>query len=201
MNSKEAEAVKLFSNTYLAMRISFFNELDTFAEVQKISSKEIIEAVSGDNRIGNYYNNPSFGYGGYCLPKDTKQLLSNFKDIPNSIIKAVIDSNKTRKKYISSSIINKKIKTVGVYRLAMKMDSENFRDSAVLDIINNLQMNKIKIFLYEPYIKNNEINKVELVTDLEEFIKKSDLIIANRLTDEIMVAKEKIYTRDIFREN
>ncbi len=201
MSPKEAEAVKLFSNTYLAMRISFFNELDTFAESEKISSKKVIEAVSGDSRIGNYYNNPSFGYGGYCLPKDTKQLLSNFRDIPNSLIKAVIESNKIRKQYISSSIVNRKIRAVGVYRLAMKMDSENFRDSAVLDIITELQMNGIKIYLYEPYMQKCEIHEVELVNDLEKFINKSDLIIANRLTEEIIVAKEKIYTRDIFREN
>ncbi len=201
MSSKEAEAVKLFSNTYLAMRISFFNELDTFAEAEKISSKKVIEAVSGDNRIGNYYNNPSFGYGGYCLPKDTKQLLSNFQNIPNSLIKAVIESNKIRKQHISSSIINRKIKAVGVYRLAMKMESENFRESAVLDIITELQMKGIKIYLYEPYMRKCEIYDVELVKNLEKFINKSDLIIANRLTDEILVAKDKIYTRDIFREN
>tara|TARA_B110000858_G_C17769741_1_gene458970 strand:- start:553 stop:1725 length:1173 start_codon:yes stop_codon:yes gene_type:complete len=201
MSPKEAEAVKLFSNTYLAMRIAFFNELDTFAESENISSQQVIAGVSGDLRIGDYYNNPSFGYGGYCLPKDTKQLLDNYNDVPNNLIKAIIDSNQTRKEFIANSIIKKKVKVIGVYRLAMKMDSDNFRDSAVLDIIRLLQSEGIEVNLYEPNIGNYDIGNIKLINNLKLFIQNSDLIIANRITEEIMLAKDKIYSRDIFQEN
>lgn len=201
MSPKEAEAVKLFSNTYLAMRIAFFNELDTFAETENISSQQVIAGVSGDLRIGNYYNNPSFGYGGYCLPKDTKQLLDNYSDIPNNLIKAIIDSNQTRKEFVTNSIIKKKVKVVGVYRLAMKMGSDNFRDSAVLDIIKLLQSEGIEVNLYEPNIGNYDIGNIKLINNLKLFIQNSDLIIANRITEEIMLAKDKTYSRDIFQEN
>tara|TARA_A100001015_G_scaffold320472_1_gene446961 strand:+ start:1090 stop:2262 length:1173 start_codon:yes stop_codon:yes gene_type:complete len=201
MRSAEAEAVKLFSNTFLAMRISFFNELDSFAESNNISTENIISGISSDPRIGNYYNNPSFGYGGYCLPKDTKQLLDNFKNIPNEIIKAIVKSNQTRKEYIVNSIMNKYPKSVGIYRLAMKEGSDNFRESAVLDIIQMLIEKKIKINLYEPSISEFEDKKVELVNDLNQFIVSSDLIIANRLTEELEYVKNKVYSRDIFQEN
>ena len=201
MKSAEAEAVKLFSNTFLAMRISFFNELDSFAESHNISTENIILGISSDPRIGNYYNNPSFGYGGYCLPKDTKQLLDNFKNIPNEIIKAIVKSNETRKEYIVNSIMNKQPKSVGIYRLAMKEGSDNFRESAVLDIIQMLIEKKIKINLYEPLISEFEDKKVELVNDFNQFIVTSDLIIANRLTEELKYFKNKVYSRDIFQEN
>ncbi len=201
MASKEAEAVKLFSNTFLAMRISFFNELDSFAEIQKLSSERIIEGVSTDKRIGNYYNNPSFGYGGYCLPKDTKQLLNNFKSIPNNIITAAVEANKTRKDFIIESIINKCPETVGVYRLIMKDGSDNFRDSAVIDIIDNLKKKKIKLLLYEPFINDNYFQDIEVVSNLSSFITRSDLIIANRLSNELNHVLKKVYSRDIYNEN
>ena len=201
MESKEAEAVKLFSNTFLAMRISFFNELDSFAEIQNLSSEKIIEGVSADPRIGNYYNNPSFGYGGYCLPKDTKQLLDNFNKIPNSIIKAVVEANKIRKEFIFNSILNKHPNTVGVYRLIMKEGSDNYRESAVLDILESLKKKKIKIILYEPFIAENHFNEIEVISDLSSFISKSDLIIANRMSNELHHVRNKVYSRDIYREN
>lgn len=201
MESKEAEAVKLFSNTFLAMRISFFNELDSFAEIQNLSSEKIIEGVSADPRIGNYYNNPSFGYGGYCLPKDTKQLLDNFKKIPNNIIKAVVEANKTRKDFIIKSILNKFPNTVGIYRLIMKEESDNFRESAVLDILEELKRKKIKVILYEPLITESPFNEIEVVSDISSFISQSDLIIANRLSNELHHVRNKVYSRDIYREN
>ncbi len=201
MDSKEAEAVKLFSNTFLAMRISFFNELDSFAEIQNLSSEKIIEGVSADQRIGNYYNNPSFGYGGYCLPKDTKQLLDNFNKIPNNIIKAVVESNKTRKKFIVNSILNKFPGTVGVYRLIMKEGSDNFRESAVLDIIEELRRRKIKIILYEPLIAEKQFKEIEVIRNISDFISKSDLVIANRLSSDLMHVRNKVYSRDIFQKN
>ncbi len=201
IQSEEAEAVKLFANTYLAMRVSFFNELDTFAEVNNLSSNNIINAVCSDSRIGKFYNNPSFGYGGYCLPKDTKQLLNNFKKIPNNIIKSVIDSNYTRKKYITKSIIKKKPKSVGVYKLAMKSDADNFRESAVIDIILMLQEKDIDVIVYEPNFNNAQLKNIKLISNLNDFIKNSDLIIANRMSEEISRVKYKVYTRDIFGEN
>lgn len=201
MESMEAEAVKLFSNTYLAMRVAFFNELDTFSEVNKVSSKDIISAVSDDPRIGNYYNNPSFGYGGYCLPKDTKQLLRTYKKIPNKLIKAVIDSNKTRKLFISNSIKKKYPKRIGVFRLAMKSGSDNFRDSAVLDLIKILKKQNLQIYLYEPLLKKSNIKNVLLINNFEQFISVSDLIIANRMSNKLIKVKNKVYTRDLFGEN
>lgn len=201
MDSKEAEAVKLFSNTFLATRISFFNELDSFAETNNLSSKKIIEGVSADKRIGNYYNNPSFGYGGYCLPKDTKQLLDNFNDIPNNIIKAAVESNQTRKDFIVNSILNKKPGTVGIYRLIMKEKSDNFRESAVLDIVEKLKKKKVKIIIYEPFINDSYYKEIEVISDIKSFVSKSDLIIANRLSIELNDVKHKVYSRDIFQEN
>ncbi len=201
MNPDEAEAVKLFSNTYLAMRIAFFNELDTYAETNELSSKKIIEATSGDPRIGNYYNNPSFGYGGYCLPKDTKELLKNYKYIPNNIIKATIDSNYTRKKFIADNIVKKSPKSVGIYRLNMKLGSDNFRESAILDIIELLKKKNIKIYLYEPLIEKCHITEVQLNNKLDEFISTSEIIIANRLSEDLKYVKNKVYTRDLFQEN
>ena len=200
MESSEAEAVKLFSNTYLAMRVSFFNELDTLSEINNLSSLNIINGVCSDSRIGNFYNNPSFGYGGYCLPKDTKQLLSNFSQIPNNIIRAIIDSNETRKDYITQNIIKKNPKSVGVYRLTMKSGSDNFRESAVFGIINKLKENNIRTYVYEPELKENLKNIIQ-VNELEDFIKKSDIIIANRMSKELDHVKRKVYTRDLFREN
>ena len=201
MESMEAEAVKLFSNTYLAMRVAFFNELDTFSEVYKVSSKDIISAVSDDPRIGNYYNNPSFGYGGYCLPKDTKQLLRTYKKIPNKLIKAVIDLNKTRKLFISNSIKKKYPKRIGVFRLAMKSGSDNFRESAVLDLIKILKKQNLQIYLYEPLLKKSNIKNVSLINNFEQFISVSDLIIANRMSNKLIKVKNKVYTRDLFGEN
>tara|TARA_Y100000768_G_C23977889_1_gene684061 strand:+ start:1090 stop:2262 length:1173 start_codon:yes stop_codon:yes gene_type:complete len=201
MNSSEAEAVKLFSNTYLAMRISFFNELDAYCETNDLLTSDVIKGVSQDSRIGNYYNNPSFGYGGYCLPKDTKQLLANFKSVPNNIIKSVVAANKTRKNFVINAIINKKPKNVGIYRLIMKSDSDNFRDSAILDIIKGLKKNNINIILYEPLLDMKKYKNVPLIKNLETFISMSDLIVANRITDDISHVSEKIYSRDIFQEN
>lgn len=200
MTSREAEAVKLFSNTYLAMRIAYFNELDTFSEANKLSSDKIIEGVSNDPRIGNYYNNPSFGYGGYCLPKDTKQLLKNFKNLPNSLIKATIESNKKRKAFIVQSILAKHPKSLGIYKLSMKMNSDNFRESAVFDIIKQLKKKNIRIYLYEPLLDDPPKN-VELLNNLDDFISRSDIIIANRKSKELDFANDKVYSRDIFGEN
>ena len=183
------------------MRISFFNELDSFSEVNELSTLEVIKGISSDPRIGNYYNNPSFGYGGYCLPKDTQQLLANYKSIPNSIIKAVVDSNKTRKEFIVNSILEKSPKTVGVYRLVMKNDSDNFRESAVLDIIKKLQEKEIKILLYEPYFEGSEIDGIPVIRDLNSFIINSELIIANRFSADLEVVQDKVYSRDLFGEN
>lgn len=200
IDSSEAEAVKLFSNAFLAMRVSYFNELDSFARIQKLSTKNIIDGVSSDPRIGNYYNNPSFGYGGYCLPKDTKQLLQNFKGIPNNIIKATIASNDTRKNFIAKDIISQKPKSVGVYRLVMKSNSDNFRESAILDVVKKLQKKKIRIYLFEPSITKGFDNMI-LIRKFSEFAKKTDLIIANRLTSQLDNVAHKVYSRDIFGEN
>ncbi len=200
--SDEAESIKLFSNTFLAMRIAYFNELDNFSEFFDLNSDDIVKGVSLDNRIGNYYNNPSFGYGGYCLPKDTKQLLSNYKSLPNSIIQSIIKSNKLRKKLIAKNILQKKPKTVGIYRLIMKNGSENFRESAIHDIIKIISKNKsIKIIVYEPLLKRINLKKIQLVNSISEFKKKSDLIIANRKNRQINDVEKKVYTRDIFNIN
>ncbi len=202
MKSSEAEAVKLFSNTYLAMRISFFNELDSFAEVNDLSSKKLITGISHDPRIGDYYNNPSFGYGGYCLPKDTKQLLDSFDNIPNKIIKAVVDSNKTRKEFVVKSILKQNPKKVGVYRLIMKNESDNFRESAVLDIINSLLENNLEVIVYEPFYKSGiALVDVNIENNFEKFASESDIIIANRMAKELDDFKEKVYSRDVFLEN
>ena len=199
MDSTEAEAVKLFANTYLAMRISYFNELDTFAEMKGLSTKDIIMGVSADPRIGNYYNNPSFGYGGYCLPKDSKQLYANFENVPNAMFKAVIDANKIRKTYISDRILRNDPKTVGIYRLIMKKDSDNFRKSAIFDVINNIK-DKTKVQIYEPNLDEDYFEGLRVVNDLAEF-KKSDIIVANRLDQELLDVEEKVYTRDIFNKD
>lgn len=199
MDSTEAEAVKLFANTYLAMRVSYFNELDTFAEMKGLSTKDIIMGVSADPRIGNYYNNPSFGYGGYCLPKDSKQLYANFENVPNAMFKAVIDANKIRKTYISDRILRNDPKTVGIYRLIMKKDSDNFRKSAIFDVINNIK-DKTKVQIYEPNLDEDYFEGLRVINDLAEF-KKSDIIVANRLDQELLDVKEKVYTRDIFNKD
>lgn len=199
----EAEAVKLFANTYLAMRVTFFNELDTYAESQNLDSKAIIEGISLDPRIGTHYNNPSFGYGGYCLPKDTKQLLSNYQDIPEQLIKAIIDSNKTRKDFIAGQILkrlNSDTKaTVGVYRLTMKANSDNFRQSSIQGIINRLKVEGIKIIIYEPTLKENStFNDSQIINDLAKFKELSDIIISNRYNADLVDVQAKVYTRDIF---
>ncbi|MDA9864864.1 nucleotide sugar dehydrogenase [Pelagibacterales bacterium] len=200
-SSKEAEAVKLFANTYLAMRVAFFNELDSFSEFYKLDSKNIIKGLALDDRIGNFYNNPSFGYGGYCLPKDTQQLLQNFKDIPNNIITAVVKSNSTRKNFIVDSILEKKVKRVGIYRLIMKTDSDNFRDSAVLDIMELLKKRGVEIFLYEPLLNESTFRDSLIIKDLSKFIESADLIIANRMSEELKPVISKVYSRDIFFNN
>ena len=200
MQSKEAEAVKLFSNTYLALRISYYNELDSFCEINKIETKKIIDGMSCDPRIGNYYNNPSFGYGGYCLPKDTKQLLGNFKNIPNNIVRAVVDSNQTRKRFIADSILKNKPKVVGIYRLIMKENSDNYRESAILDIIEILR-NEVDILIYEPTLKDKNFMDLKVVKSFQDFVSQSDLILANRISYELEKCIDKVYTRDIFSEN
>ena len=201
MDSNEAESVKLFSNTYLALRISYFNELDTFAKKNNLNTKDIIEGVSLDPRIGDFYNNPSFGYGGYCLPKDTKQLLSNYENIPQNLIESIIKSNDTRKHFISEDIINKNPKLVGIYKLSMKKDSENYRQSAILDIINILKDNNIDMIIYDETLKDNSFNGIKVVNDLELFKKESSVILANRIDKDLSDVDNKVYTRDIlFRD-
>ena len=196
--SKEAEAIKLFSNTYLAMRVAFFNELDNYAIKNNLDSEEIINGMGHDSRIGSHYNNPSFGYGGYCFPKDTKQLLANFKDVPNNIIEAIVLSNSTRKDFISNEIILKKPKTVGVFRLVMKEGSDNFRSSSIIGIMNRLHDHGIEIIIYEPIFNENEFNTLKVFKNLEDFKRKSDLIIANRLSSDLDDVRDKVFTRDIF---
>ena len=198
MNSTEAEAVKLFANTYLALRVAYFNELDTYAEIKGLNSKDIIDGVCLDPRIGNHYNNPSFGYGGYCLPKDTKQLLANYKDVPQNLMQAIVNANSTRKEFIANDILRQNPRTVGIYRLTMKFGSDNFRSSAIQDIIKKLSTNNIDIIIYEPTIRDNKFDNFEVINNLNEFKQKSTIIIANRLDASLYDVKEKVYTRDLF---
>ena len=198
MESTEAEAVKLFANTYLALRVSYFNELDTYAEVKGLNTKDIIDGVCLDPRIGSHYNNPSFGYGGYCLPKDTKQLLANYQDVPQNMIEAIVTSNKTRKKHIANAILKRNPKVVGVYRLTMKSGSDNFRASAIQDVITILKEHGVNIIIYEPTIKENTFNGFEVVHDLKLFKEISNIILVNRVDDKLNDVQDMIYTRDIF---
>lgn len=201
MNATEAEAVKLFSNTYLAMRVAYFNELDTYCAKQGLSTLDIVQGVSLDPRIGQHYNNPSFGYGGYCLPKDTKQLLANYKDVPQNLIQAIIHSNKTRKQFIVKEILKKRPNIVGVYRLTMKAGSDNFRDSAIQDIIRELEEYNIEIQIYEPTLNQKKFEAYALQNDLNHFLLSSDVILANRMSDDLKQDADKVYTRDLFGEN
>lgn len=197
-DSTEAEAIKLFANTYLAMRVAYFNELDTYASAKGLNAKQIIDGIGLDPRIGTHYNNPSFGYGGYCLPKDTKQLKANYKGIPNSLIDAIVDSNSTRMDYIASEILNRKPQTVGVYRLTMKTGSDNFRQSAIFGVIERLKKAGVDIVVYEPTVKTSEYMGMRIENNFEEFSKTSDVIVANRLDETLSGVRDKVYTRDIF---